>query len=608
MCPLGRNEVKLRKYYLKKHLSLLLSLILLFSLALPGCSKESEYNEEDLKSFSDEDLTVQRDFESFLKKIFTDTYASSTITINFLMEHPENYGITPIASRWPEINYENLTDYDLEVDSYMKRLDAFSYDSLTCEQKLIYDTLLIYLENESVYDEVYLFESPFSTNGIQSQLPLIFAEYQLNNKTDIEEYLNLLDTLDDYVEDALLFEEYRGTQGYHLSEYSYRTAIGQCETFLEQGDEYLLTIFQNKLNDMETLTEQEKLQYTAQNKSAVTDSVIPAYHNMIDRLSSLMDQDTCEVGLVNLEGGLDYYNYLLKRDVGTTKSPKKLINLVDSYIDSLQKQMTRLVIKNPSLYEQLENYEYVYSEPENILNHLAESISDDFPQPVSMEYSLKDIDDAMSDDLSIALYILSPVDNYNNNTIYLNRNRIGQDGSDLFPTLAHEGIPGHMYQHDYFCSTNPHYFRSILTFTGYSEAWAEYVETMSYDWSGLDESLAQLLAINQLYSDAIPTRIDLGVNYEGWTLEDTSEYLADLGLEDEAYARIYYDTAISSPTIFFPYFIGYLELIDIQDTAKDVWGDKYNAKDFHKYYLETGPAYFDTIRDRIADWTVKLNE
>ena len=99
MCPLGRNEVKLRKYYLKKHLSLLLSLILLFSLALPGCSKESEYNEEDLKSFSDEDLTVQRDFESFLKKIFTDTYASSTITINFLMEHPENYGITPIASR-----------------------------------------------------------------------------------------------------------------------------------------------------------------------------------------------------------------------------------------------------------------------------------------------------------------------------------------------------------------------------------------------------------------------------------------------------------------------------------------------------------------------------
>lgn len=164
-----------------------------------------------------------------------------------------------------------------------------------------------------------------------------------------------------------------------------------------------------------------------------------------------------------------------------------------------------------------------------------------------------------------------------------------------------------MYQHDYFWSLNPHYFRSLLNFTGYSEAWAKYVELYSYNWSGLDENLAELLKINDLFSIALPTRLDLGINYEGWTLNDTADYLSDFGITDEEIVKLYYDTVISSPAVFFPYYVGYLELEELKNTAQEALGEKFCLKDFHKFYLEIGPASFPVISDRLDEWIEKIN-
>lgn len=630
--------------YLKKYLLLILSFLLAASMLFStGCSRKSEEKETESSSvslvekdttkeiepdakpvdttsakplfefslydndtvYSKEDLTAQQEFEDFLTKVFMDEYSMNSISLNFLIENPEDYGFDRIPSAWPAVDISGMDEYFAGIQEYLTELGAMQYDSLTYEQKLIYDTLKTYLESESAYESCYLFTSPFSTDGITSQLPIIFAEYIFHSKQDIDEYINLLETLQSYVEDSLEYEQHRMEEGYYLSTYTYETVIAQCQTFLDQGENYLTDIFKNKLEEIDGITAEEKETYIKRNKDSIENSVIPAYHLMIDTLTDLQKKGEFNKGLCEMEHGKDFYRYLLKNTVGTDKTPEELITLTDSNLKKYQAQMTSLILLDASLYEKIEEPEYIYSDPDEILSYLTKMLKTDFPEAVCDSYNLHETDAAMSDELVVAFYILSPIDHFQNNVIYVNPDKIAE-GSDLFPTLAHEGLPGHMYQHNYFCSLKPHYFRSILTNTGYSEGWAKYVELYSYDWSGLDENLAKLLKINDLFSIALPARIDLGVNYEGWSIQDTADYLTKFGINDDEIIKLYYDTIISSPGVFLPYYVGYLELESMKDTAKQALEDKFSIRDFHKFYLEIGPTYFNIMNDRLNGWLKKM--
>ena len=73
------------------------------------------------------------------------------------------------------------------------------------------------------------------------------------------------------------------------------------------------------------------------------------------------------------------------------------------------------------------------------------------------EIVVKFIDKAMEEHFSPAAYMTSAIDNLEKEYIYLNGSSVLTDGvykyNYLYTTLAHEGLPGHLYQNVYFKST-----------------------------------------------------------------------------------------------------------------------------------------------------------
>lgn len=63
--------------------------------------------------------------------------------------------------------------------------------------------------------------------------------------------------------------------------------------------------------------------------------------------------------------------------------------------------------------------------------------------------------------------------------------------------------------------------RSILNYSGFVEGWATYVEFQSYHYAGLDDDVATILELNQDATLSLYASTDIGIHYEGWTLEDT---------------------------------------------------------------------------------------
>lgn len=64
-----------------------------------------------------------------------------------------------------------------------------------------------------------------------------------------------------------------------------------------------------------------------------------------------------------------------------------------------------------------------------------------------MNYNIKYVSKALEDYTSPAMYFIPQLDNLDVNSIYINSS--GTSASELYPTLAHEGYPGHMYQTQY---------------------------------------------------------------------------------------------------------------------------------------------------------------
>ena len=62
------------------------------------------------------------------------------------------------------------------------------------------------------------------------------------------------------------------------------------------------------------------------------------------------------------------------------------------------------------------------------------------------------------------------------------------------------------------------------------------------------------------------------------------------------YAQDVYAYVVETPANYLSYFIGYLEIMDIKDAYQRQELDNYSEKEFHKRFLDVGPADFETVK------------
>ena len=167
--------------------------------------------------------------------------------------------------------------------------------------------------------------------------------------------------------------------------------------------------------------------------------------------------------------------------------------------------------------------------------------------------------------------------------------------------MAHEGFPGHLYQNVYTSSKNLPLVRNLFSNQGYSEGWATYIQ---YDHAlgfGLedDEKLAEFCKIDATMSFAMQAYIDMGVHYLGWDANQTEEFLTQLGLGGYGMGQTMFDIVIKDPANYLSYFVGYMEMLELQETAKEAWGENFSLKKFHEAVLTLGPAPFYLLEEQI---------
>lgn len=561
-----------------------------------GCKKSSQGNTEVYKY-------DKSSFENFTNDLFADEVTSDSITLNYLVAHPENFGIESYEVGYGSTDL-SLLDDDSQTIEALNALKSFKYDSLSNEDKLTYDILKDYLETYLEYSDMYLYAKTLSpTIGFNCQLPVVLAEYSFRTKQDVYDYVELLKQTDTYFQFILDIEKMKSEQGLFMMDEIADMIIEQCNSFTADTDNnYLIEIFNEKVDSMSEFTKEERETLKTENEAAVKDHVIPAYNLLAEGLASLKGTGQYEGGLCNYPDGTRYYEYLVLSGTGSKRSIDELEELIDDYMEYGFRKMGTALKNDSNVFELAADASFGMDDPYEILEDLKERIKNDFPELPETSYTIKYVHKSMEENMSPAFYMTPAIDDYFQNSIYIN-NKSLEEGQDLYTTLAHEGFPGHLYQNVYTASKGLSPIRFLLDYSGYTEGWATYVELLSYEMGVLDENVGALLSANQLITLGVYAKCDIGVNYHGWTLDDVSSYVSSLfgPLDEEIMEEIYY-AMVSEPANYLKYVIGCMEFMELRNTAKETLGAKFNAVNFHNFLLTTGPAPFDIIADRMNTW------
>lgn len=566
-------------------------------------------------------LTENSRFERFTSELFQKEVSGNLLNLHYSLAYPEKKGISrprpslgTLSLPSSEISSDPVSGASSESSSMeesfahqtLQKLQTFRMSSLSEQNRLTLDMLLLYYKTQENFENqnLAILDEPLSPSlGIQAQLPVLLAEYTFYQKQDIADYLNLLISVEPYFESILAFEQEKSKQGYFMSDTTLDRVLAQCQAFIKDPDSnYMLDIFAEKLKEFGKLPQKEQDLLIQKHKQILLNKVIPAYQKLILGLQTLRGTGRPSQGLAHLNGGKEYYEYLLQNQTGSyapvSDMQKRLAGQIAQDMDTVQKMLQ----EQPSLLRKLNSsLDLPEMEPQAILSALCQKTGHDFPKLENTDFTVRYVHKSMQEYLSPAFYLTPPLDTRSPNVIYINP--ADQTGNlELFTTLSHEGFPGHLYQTVYFGNAEPSNIRYLITSSGYVEGWATYVESYGYQYAAdyLDDKAAsdyvRLAWLNRSINLCIYSLLDIGIHYYGWSEAEAARLLKLFGITDSKALSEIYQYIVETPGNYQKYCWGYINFLDLKVEWQTALEDDFDLKTFHQNLLEIGPVQFPVLQ------------
>lgn len=551
-----------------------------------------------------ENTVDNEEFDEFLDEIFKETLNSDYFHCHFTVINYRDYGIEKPELTFGEVSYDD-TDISGWVDQ-MERLQSFDYDSLSYRQQYDYE-MLEYSLLETLASAKYSKYSLAFTSGSDVLADIItsYDEFTFYDKERVDDYMVLVADIDRYIYDLLDVVDKQAADGLYLTDYSIDYQADYIDNYCSKVDNNtLITSFNNRIDEVDFLTAEEKEDYKAQNEKIIKEEVIPAYQKVKEVLSKYYGKATTDTNrLVNIDKDYAELQYIL--NASSNMDTKKLFETSADLADDMLAAFNTAAQKQKYVNEYYGAY-YGTSEPfdlsnEETLEYLAEHYTELFPDLGEIKYNISYLDESSASDSIIAYYMQSPLDDLNQNVIRMNPNHTDDSCIDTYVNIAHEGIPGHLYQHVYYYRTNPHNFRTTQGFIGSSEGYACYVEYMAMYLTGLSKEAIDLAFYDEFAAYLALSLIDIGVNYLNWDKAKVAEFMTDSYLNSD-YAQELMDEVVDRAGVFPRYGIGFLQMLALRNYAIDLLGDNFDEVEFHEVLNKNGVLPFCMLKEAVNEY------
>ena len=580
----------------KKITLLMLSVVMAFSFT--GCSKKDSGEE-------------QKKFDEFMKQEFVESMEQSYPNTHIILENPKDYGVDTSKTKVQidkELNETTMKENKELNEKSAKAFKEFDRDTLSDEQKETYDIYSYMLDyttemNDSKFD--YMSMPLESMTGMHTQLPTLFSDWTLRNEQDVKDVITLMKSVRPYMDSILAYTKKQEEKGTLMLDI--KSVKEYCEKVVKEDVNSSVLTGLNESIDNLKLGDDKTKQYKAELKKAFQEYFLPAYSDIIKTMKELDSSKNNTLGLSHMKNGKEYYELLFKQATGTDKSIEDIKKELNSMSRSSLLAVQSVISKNKNLYDEYVNgkIKTKYKDFESMLKDLDKDIKDDFPSVGTLNYRIRPIGEDLASGGVAAYFNIPALDGTTPKQIRVNmlEDALNVQSLETFSTVAHEGIPGHMYQIAYaYKNVKDPWRNSMASFLGYTVGYATYTELYALKYlDGVSADAVKLQQNMVVYQDCLIALADIGIHYEGWTKEDLSNFLEEngLGVSD---VSDFYNQLQANPTAFLSYYVGYVQIANLKKDAQEELKDKFNDRDFHEAILKSGAAPFHVVEENVKDY------
>ena len=363
------------------------------------------------------------------------------------------------------------------------------------------------------------------------------------------------------------------------------------------------------------ISDHDKARLIAQGSKLIMETVIPEYRKFHKFFSEeYMGNCRSKVGITEIEGGKEYYDYLIRFYTTTDLSPKEIHDLGLGEVTRIKAEMDG-IIKDvgfdgdfKAFIEFLRTDEQFYTDSSRDLFEKASYITRKMAAQLPKWFSIlpRSTFDIKASPDGGAYYVAPDGSGTTSGTYFL-------DAADLkampLYTLEaltfHEAEPGHHFQSAIAMEMDVPEFRKTLYHSAYGEGWGLYSERLGKEMGFYEDPYSDFGRLTYEMWRACRLVVDTGMHAFGWSRQQAIDFLADntaLSMPD-VIGQI--DRYITWPAQALSYKIGELKIRELRAKAEAALGENFEIRDFHDHIIKNGSLPMALLEEFTQEWILQ---
>ncbi len=362
----------------------------------------------------------------------------------------------------------------------------------------------------------------------------------------------------------------------------------------------------------DTFSEKTRNNLRTRGRSLILKEAIPAYRELYEFFTSnYMPACRDSVGISSLEGGEEYYAYLLRYFTTTDMSPIEIHELGLSETKRIRKEMDAIIRDLDFKGSFQEFLEYLRNEPkfyaadaQDLLEKTAFIAKKmDGKMPYYFKTLTRNTYEIRATQGRGAYYVSGEADGSSPGIYFINVSKLSsQPLYNLESLTLHEAVPGHHHQGTLALEMDLPEFRKTVYHAAFGEGWALYAESLGKEAGFYTDPYSDFGRLTYEMWRANRLVVDTGMHALGWSREKAINYLLSSSALSRAEVTSEVDRYITWPGQATAYKIGELKIKALRARAEKALGANFDIRAFHDVIVGNGSVAIAILEEIVDEW------
>ena len=526
--------------------------------------------------------------------------------------------------RLPNVSPEGAKQYETITTEFIRRHAALSTRPMSGDKRLNYNLLGFVLKQRQrlmPFDQARI---PFTNDsGFFNQMSYISRQTNFETIDDYEAYAARLSQLPFY------FAQHKANMRRGITTNMTASAeiipgIIEVVEKLGTGDAKNHSFFKPFMAFPDTISDEDQSRLTALGEAVITNSVLPAYQDLKDFLSTeYLPNARQTVGIGTTSEAREYYRALVRYFTTLDLSPDEVHQIGLDEVARIRSEMDKIITglnfegsfadflnflrTDPQFYATSE--EQLLKEAAWIAKQLDGKMPEFFGTLPRLSYGVMAVPAEIASNYTTGRYWGGNPEQHRAGNYVVNTYDLKQRPLYNLPALtAHEGVPGHHHQIALGQELkNVSRFRQSLYPNAFGEGWGLYAEKLAGEMGIYKTPYEKFGQLTYEMWRACRLVVDTGMHWKGWTREQAEACFFENSALAPHNIKTEVERYISWPGQALAYKIGELKIIELRDRATKALGDKFDLRSFHDTVLKDGGMPLDLLEAKIDRWIFEEN-